>query len=99
MLNNMTENVIELPWVNWRHRKKNNEERRQKLREIDDGQVSRFNNWLANARKGDKFKYFQGLHIVGFRVGELARKAYATGEITLYQKRETNQFSYWAQKL
>lgn len=58
----------------------------------------KFSNWILNSKIGDKFCYYQGLHVVGVPVGRVAYRAYESGMVVLLQTKAEVGFNYWAER-
>lgn len=64
-----------------------------------DDATKQFIAWLENAKKGEKYCYFSGVHIGGAQVARIAMKAYEKNIVTLFQSRGEKGFDYWAKKI
>lgn len=59
----------------------------------------KFYNWLVRATPGDQFCYYSGDYVAGKTVGRMAFRAYESGEVSLFQRKEGTRYHYYAKKL
>ena len=70
-----------------------------KPRMRNDPYCERFDKWLKSSRIGEKYCYFTGSYVSGSFVARVAYDAFELGFVTLYQKRVSGKFEYWAERI
>lgn len=65
---------------------------------IEEDLCFKFSKWLRSANPGDQYCYHKGAHVAGKKIAKTVFNAYERNYVNLFQKKEDNQFSYWAQK-